>query len=132
MPTVNQLVRHGRRPRRTRSKTPALKGAPQRSGVVLQITIRNPKKPCSGNFKVARVKLTNGEEISAYIPGEGNNLQEHSMVLVRGGRVPSLPGVRYHVVRGAYDSMGVLKSRDGNKRNQGRSKYGTKRPAKAA
>lgn len=127
MPTTNQLVRFGRKPNKSKTKAPALKGAPQRSGIVLQVKVVNPRKPCSGNFKVARVRLTNGEEVTAYIPGEGHNLQEHSHVLVRGGRVPTLAGVRYHVVRGTLDAAGVGRGRDGALRNQGRSKYGTKR-----
>ena len=124
MPTVNQLVRKGRKVVKAKSKAPALAGCPQRRGVCLLVTTRTPKKPNSALRKVARVRLTNGYEVTAYIGGEGHNLQEHSMVLVRGGRVKDLPGVRYHVVRGALDSLGV----DG--RNQGRSKYGTKKPKK--
>jgi small subunit ribosomal protein S12 len=122
MPTINQLVRHGRKQIRAKSKSRALQRCPQRRGVCLLVKTQTPKKPNSALRKIARVRLTNGQEITAYIPGEGHNLQEHSMVLVRGGRVPDLPGVRYHIVRGALDCLGV----DG--RNQGRSKYGTKRP----
>ncbi len=121
MPTINQLVRHGRKSAHKKSKAPALKGAPQKRGVCLQVKTMTPKKPNSALRKVARVRLTTGYEVSAYIGGEGHNLQEHSVVLVRGGRVKDLPGVRYHVVRGALDCLGV----DGRKR--GRSKYGVKR-----
>ena len=124
MPTINQLVRKGRTPIRKKSKSRSLHSCPQRRGVCLLVKTQTPKKPNSALRKIARVRLTNGEEITAYIPGEGHNLQEHSMVLVRGGRVPDLPGVRYHIVRGALDCLGV----DG--RNQSRSKYGTKRPKK--
>ena len=124
MPTINQLVRVGRKQKKTKSKSPALSLCPQRKGVCLQVTTRTPKKPNSALRKIARVRLSNGQEVTAYIGGEGHNLQEHSIVLVRGGRVPDLPGVRYHVVRGALDSLGV----DGRK--QGRSKYGTKQPKK--
>ncbi|MFG0319342.1 MAG: 30S ribosomal protein S12 [Planctomycetota bacterium JB042] len=122
MPTINQLVRKGRRLEKIRSKAPALDTCPQRRGVCLQVKIMTPKKPNSALRKIARVKLSNGKEITAYIPGEKHNLQEHSIVLVRGGRVRDLPGVRYHVIRGTLDASGV----DG--RRQGRSKYGTKRP----
>lgn len=122
MPTINQLIRKGRKVPRTISKAVALESCPQRRGVCLQVKTATPKKPNSALRKVARVRLTNGEEVTAYIPGEGHNLQEHSMVLVRGGRVKDLPGVRYHIVRGALDCLGV----DG--RNQGRSKYGCKKP----
>jgi len=122
MPTINQLVRKGRQHKKTKTKSPALSGCPQRRGVCLQVTTRTPKKPNSALRKVARVRLSNGYEVTAYIGGEGHNLQEHSIVLVRGGRVPDLPGVRYHVVRGSLDSQGV------DKRRQGRSKYGQKRP----
>ena len=122
MPTINQLVRKGRKPLRKRSKSPALMGCPQRRGVCLQVKTQTPKKPNSALRKVARVRLTNGMEVSAYIPGVGHNLQEHSIVLVRGGRVKDLPGVRYHIVRGHLDAMGV----DGRKKS--RSKYGAKRP----
>lgn len=122
MPTINQLVKKGRHPLRKKNKAPALSRCPQRRGVCLQVKTQTPKKPNSALRKVARVRLTNGYEVTAYIPGEGHNLQEHSMVLVRGGRVKDLPGVRYHIVRGALDSLGV----DGRKR--GRSKYGAKTP----
>ncbi|HAR67084.1 MAG TPA: 30S ribosomal protein S12 [Lentisphaeria bacterium] len=122
MPTINQLVRKPRKPKVYKSKSRALNSCPQRRGVCLQVTTRTPKKPNSALRKVARVRLSNGQEITAYIGGEGHNLQEHSIVLVKGGRVPDLPGVRYHVVRGALDSLGV----DGRK--QGRSKYGAKKP----
>ncbi len=122
MPTINQLVNKGRRTIRKKMKSPALTNSPQRRGVCLQVKTQTPKKPNSALRKVARVRLTNGYEVTAYIPGQGHNLQEHSMVLVRGGRVPDLPGVRYHIVRGALDSLGV----DGRKR--GRSKYGSKKP----
>jgi small subunit ribosomal protein S12 len=121
MPTINQLVRHGRQRKTTKSKSRALGNCPQRRGVCLQVTTRTPKKPNSALRKIARVRLTNGEEITAYIGGEGHNLQEHSVVLVKGGRVRDLPGVRYHIVRGALDSLGV------DTRKQGRSKYGTKK-----
>jgi len=121
MPTINQLVRKGRRPQVRKTKSPALKGSPQRRGVCLQVKTQTPKKPNSALRKVARVRLTTGYEVSAYIPGVGHNLQEHSVVLVRGGRVSDLPGVRYHVVRGALDSLAV----EGRKR--GRSKYGAKK-----
>lgn len=122
MPTINQLVRKGRSPIRKKSKSRALQQCPQRRGVCLLVKTQTPKKPNSALRKIARVRLTNGQEVTAYIPGEGHNLQEHSMVLVRGGRVPDLPGVRYHIVRGALDCLGV------DKRRQGRSKYGAKRP----
>ncbi len=121
MPTINQLVRKGRKQVKKKSKAPALVGCPQKRGVCLQVKTQTPKKPNSALRKVARVRLTSGYEVSAYIGGEGHNLQEHSVVLVRGGRVKDLPGVRYHVVRGALDSLGV----DG--RNRGRSKYGVKK-----
>ncbi|HHV05552.1 MAG TPA: 30S ribosomal protein S12 [Anaerolineaceae bacterium] len=136
MPTINQLVRHGRRTKRSKSKSPALqytlnsekqrrtrqpKGAPQKRGVCTIVRTMTPKKPNSALRKIARVRLSNGMEVTAYIPGEGHQLQEHSVVLVRGGRVKDLPGVRYHVVRGTLDSTGV------NNRKRGRSKYGTKR-----
>ena len=123
MPTVNQLVRAGRNPKvsKSKGKSKALAKCPQRRGVCLQVTTRTPKKPNSAMRKIARVRLTNGLEITAYIGGEGHNLQEHSVVLVKGGRVRDLPGVRYHIVRGALDSLGV------DKRRQGRSKYGAKR-----
>ena len=122
MPTVNQLIRHGRTKSEKRKKSPALKKCPQRRGVCLQVKTKTPKKPNSALRKVAWVRLSNGEEIIAYIPGEGHNLQEHSIVLVRGGRVKDLPGVRYHIVRGALDCAAV------QDRKQSRSKYGAKRP----
>jgi small subunit ribosomal protein S12 len=122
MPTVNQLVRKGRTQLKVKSKSPALKRSPFRRGVCTIVRTMTPKKPNSALRKVARVRLTNGIEVTAYIPGEGHNLQEHSVVLVRGGRVKDLPGVRYHIVRGAQQTAGV------NKRKQGRSKYGAKRP----
>ena len=122
MPTINQLVRQGRFKPTRKSKARALSSCPQRRGVCLIVKTQTPKKPNSALRKIARVRLTNGEEITAYIPGEGHNIQEHSMVLVRGGRVKDLPGVRYHIVRGALDCLGV----DGRKRS--RSKYGTKMP----
>lgn len=122
MPTINQLVRKGRQKQVSKSKSPALAKCPQRRGVCLQVMTRTPKKPNSALRKVAKVRLTNGHEVIAYIGGEGHNLQEHSIVLVRGGRVKDLPGVRYHIVRGALDCLGV------DKRRQGRSKYGAKRP----
>jgi small subunit ribosomal protein S12 len=137
VPTINQLVRKGRKAKKTKSKAPALqytlntnkqrrtqqpKGAPQKRGVCTVVRTQTPKKPNSALRKVARVKLTNGLEVTAYIPGEGHSLQEHSVVLVRGGRVKDLPGVRYHIVRGTLDSTGV------EARRQGRSKYGGKRP----
>ena len=121
MPTINQLVRQGRKKKVSKSKSRALANCPQRRGVCLQVTTRTPKKPNSALRKIARVRLTNGEEITAYIGGEGHNLQEHSVVLVKGGRVRDLPGVRYHIVRGALDSLGV------DSRKQARSKYGTKK-----
>lgn len=122
MPTINQLVSKGRSKQKRKSKSPALGNNPLRRGVCLQVKIQTPKKPNSALRKVARVRLTNGMEVSAYIPGVGHNLQEHSIVLVRGGRVKDLPGVRYHVVRGSLDTMGV------ENRKQSRSKYGSKRP----
>jgi small subunit ribosomal protein S12 len=122
MPTISQLIKNGRKSAVKKSKSRALSRCPQRRGVCLQVKTMTPKKPNSALRKVARVRLTNGEEITAYIPGEGHNLQEHSMVLVRGGRVKDLPGVRYHIIRGTLDSLGV----EGRKR--GRSKYGAKRP----
>jgi small subunit ribosomal protein S12 len=137
VPTINQLVRKGRKPKAGKSRAPALlytfnsfkqrrsrrlKGAPQKRGVCTQVRTMTPKKPNSALRKIARVRLTNGIEVTAYIPGEGHMLQEHSVVLVRGGRVPDLPGVRYHVIRGAIDATGV------EGREQQRSKYGTKRP----
>ncbi len=123
MPTVNQLVRKGRQLQQGKTKTPALHGAPQKRGVCTRVFTHTPKKPNSALRKVARVRLTNGMEVTTYIPGEGHNLQEHSVVLVRGGRVKDLPGVRYKVVRAALDAAGVTD------RRQGRSKYGAKRPA---
>ncbi|MCB1048539.1 MAG: 30S ribosomal protein S12 [Calditrichaeota bacterium] len=122
MPTISQLVRQGRKKAVVKQNSPALKRCPQRRGVCTQVKTTTPKKPNSALRKIARVRLTSGIEVTAYIPGEGHNLQEHSIVLVRGGRVKDLPGVRYHIVRGALDASGV----DGRK--QGRSKYGTKRP----
>lgn len=124
MPTINQLIRTGRTNRRKKTTAPALKSCPQKRGVCVRVYTTTPKKPNSALRKVARVRLTHGMEVTAYIPGEGHNLQEHSVVLVRGGRVKDLPGVRYHIIRGALDSVGV------NNRRQGRSKYGTKRPKK--
>ncbi len=137
MPTINQLIRKGRKPIRKKPKAPALryhynalrnrtvrtfKGSPQKRGVCVQVRTMTPKKPNSALRKIARVRLTNGIEVTAYIPGEGHNLQEHSVVLVRGGRVKDLPGVRYHIVRGTLDSLGV------EGRQKGRSKYGTRAP----
>jgi len=122
MPTINQLIRLGRQSFKKKTKSPALQGCPQRRGVCLQVKTQTPKKPNSALRKVARVRLTNGIEITAYIPGEGHNLQEHSIVTVRGGRVKDLPGVRYHIIRGTLDTMGVAN------RKKSRSKYGTKRP----
>ncbi len=130
MPTINQLVKSGREKQRRKSHAPALEGAPQKRGVCVRTYVVKPKKPNSANRKVARVRLTNGMEVTAYIPGEDHNLQEHSVVLVRGGRVKDLPGVRYHIIRGAMDAGGVLPKTTGNitqTRNQGRSKYGVKR-----
>ena len=139
MPTINQLVRHGRKPMVKKTKAPALRfrfnaltnrtirgsGSPQKRGVCTNVRTQTPKKPNSALRKVARVRLTNGFEVTAYIPGEGHNLQEHSIVLIRGGRVKDLPGVRYHIVRGTLDSAGV------NDRRKSRSKYGAKRPKAA-
>ncbi len=137
MPSISQLVRHGRRTQRVKSKTPALqtvlnalkrhrselpKGSPFKRGVCVKVTTTTPKKPNSALRKIARVRLSNGQEVTAYIPGIGHNLQEHSIVLIRGGRVKDLPGVRYHIVRGVYDTQGV------GDRKQGRSLYGAKRP----
>ena len=122
MPTINQLVRKPRAQQKKRSKTPVLNGSPQRRGVCLQVKTITPKKPNSALRKVARVRLSNGKEITAYIPGEGHNLQEHSIVLVRGGRVRDLPGVRYKIIRGVLDTLGV------QDRKQARSRYGAKRP----
>ncbi|HRI07611.1 MAG TPA: 30S ribosomal protein S12 [Nannocystaceae bacterium] len=122
MPTINQLVRKGRTMQAKREKAPALQACPQKRGVCVRVYTTTPKKPNSALRKVARVRLSNGMEVTTYIPGEGHNLQEHSMVLIRGGRVKDLPGVRYHVVRGTLDTTGV------NGRRQRRSKYGAKRP----
>ncbi len=122
MPTINQLIRYGRRRVEKKNKAPALGASPQKRGVCTRVYTTTPKKPNSALRKVARVRLTNGIEVTAYIPGEGHNLQEHSIVLIRGGRVKDLPGVRYHIVRGTLDASGV------NDRKQSRSKYGTKRP----
>ena len=124
MPTINQLVRKGRKKTVDKSKTPALKGNPQKRGVCTRVYTTTPKKPNSALRKVCRVRLVNGMEVTAYIPGEGHNLQEHSIVLVRGGRVKDLPGVRYHIVRGALDTQGV------KGRQQARSKYGAKKEKK--
>ncbi len=123
MPTINQLVRRGRKSQKAKTTSPALKSCPQKRGVCTRVYTTTPKKPNSALRKVARVRLTNGMEVTTYIPGEGHNLQEHSVVLIRGGRVKDLPGVRYHVVRGVLDSIGV-------ERRQSRSKYGAKRPKK--
>jgi small subunit ribosomal protein S12 len=124
LPTINQLIRKGRRRLTTKSGTPALKGSPQKRGVCTRVYTSTPKKPNSALRKVARVRLTNRIDVTAYIPGEGHNLQEHSIVLIRGGRVKDLPGVRYHIIRGTLDTAGV------NDRKRSRSKYGTKRPKK--
>ncbi len=123
MPTINQLIRKGREKLRFKSKSPAMKGSPQKRGVCTRVYTTTPKKPNSALRKVARVRLTNGIEVTSYIPGVGHNLQEHSVVLIRGGRVKDLPGVRYHIVRGTLDSVGV------QGRKQSRSKYGAKRPS---
>jgi len=125
MPTIAQLIRQGRVSNRKKTKSPALKACPQRRGVCLQVRTMTPKKPNSALRKIARVRLTTGIEVTSYIPGEGHNLQEHSIVLVRGGRVKDLPGVRYHIVRGTLDASGV------NQRKKSRSKYGAKRPKAA-
>jgi small subunit ribosomal protein S12 len=125
MPTISQLIRMGRSKKRTRSKSPALESCPQKRGVCTQVKTTTPKKPNSALRKIARVKLTNGVEVTGYIPGVGHNLQEHSIVMIRGGRVKDLPGVRYHILRGVLDAAGV----DGRK--QGRSLYGAKRPKTA-
>ena len=122
MPTVNQLIRHGRSPQKVKTKTPAMAGCPQKRGVCTRVYTMTPKKPNSALRKVARVRLTNSFEVTAYIPGEGHNLQEHSIVLIRGGRVKDLPGVRYHIIRGVLDSSGV------EGRHNSRSKYGAKKP----
>ena len=124
MPTINQLMRQARVQQQKRTRSPVLDGRPQLRGVCLVVRTMTPKKPNSALRKIARVRLTNGMEVTAYIPGEGHNLQEHSVVLIRGGRVKDLPGVRYHVIRGTLDSAGV------SDRRQGRSKYGAKRPKK--
>jgi small subunit ribosomal protein S12 len=124
MPTINQLIRHGRKQRKTKSASPALRNCPQRRGTCVRVYTSTPKKPNSALRKVARVRLTTGIEVTSYIPGEGHNLQEHSVVLIRGGRVKDLPGVRYHIIRGKLDATGV------GDRRQGRSKYGAKRPKK--
>ena len=126
MPTINQLVRKAREPMHNRSKTPALKGNPQKRGVCTRVWTVTPKKPNSALRKVCKVRLTGGSEVTCYIPGEGHNLQEHSIVLVRGGRVKDLPGVRYHIVRGVLDTIGV------EGRRQARSQYGVKRPKPGA
>ena len=126
MPTINQLVRFGRKKIKSYTKTPALEGSPQKRGVCVRVYTTTPKKPNSALRKVARVRLTNGIEVTSYIPGEGHNLQEHSIVLIRGGRVKDLPGVRYHIIRGTLDTAGV------QDRKQSRSKYGAKKPKKAA
>ncbi|MBC8491821.1 MAG: 30S ribosomal protein S12 [Candidatus Marinimicrobia bacterium] len=123
MPTINQLVRKGRKTVSKKEKAPALRGCPQKRGVCTRVYTTTPKKPNSALRKVARVRLTNGKEVNAYIPGEGHNLQEHSIVLVEGGRVKDLPGVRYHIIRGTLDTSGV------NDRRNSRSRYGTKRPS---
>ena len=123
---MSQLIRKGRQTRRKKSKSPALKGSPQRRGVCVQVRTMTPKQPNSALRKIARVRLTSGIEVTSYIPGEGHNLQEHSIVLVRGGRVKDLPGVRYHIVRGTLDASGV------NQRRKSRSKYGAKMPQAAA
>jgi small subunit ribosomal protein S12 len=122
MPTISQLIRKGRTPVRKKTTVPALGGCPQKRGVCTRVYTTTPKKPNSALRKVARVRLTNGQEVTAYIPGEGHNLQEHSIVLIRGGRVKDLPGVRYHIIRGVLDTQGVMV------RKRGRSKYGAKRP----
>ena len=122
MPTIAQLIRKGRRQKKKKGKSPALRGCPQRRGVCVQVRTMTPKKPNSALRKITRVRLTTGNEVTGYIPGEGHNLQEHSIVLVRGGRVKDLPGVRYHIVRGTLDTSGV------ENRRQSRSKYGAKMP----
>lgn len=124
MPTINQIIENGRTQQKSKSKGPALQKCPQKRGVCVRVYTTTPKKPNSALRKVARVRLTNGIEVTSYIGGEGHNLQEHSVVLIRGGKVKDLPGVRYHVVRGSLDTQGV------NNRKQSRSKYGTKRPKK--
>jgi small subunit ribosomal protein S12 len=132
MPTINQLVRQGREATRFKTASPALDSCPQKRGVCVRVYTTTPKKPNSALRKVARVRLSNGIEVTSYIPGEGHNLQEHSVVLVRGGRVKDLPGVRYHIVRGPYDASGASGPSNTNKatRNVSRSKYGVKRPKK--
>jgi len=122
MPTINQLIKNGRQRVKKKIKTPALRGCPQKRGVCIRVYTSTPKKPNSALRKVARVRLTNGIEVTSYIPGIGHNLQEHSVVLIRGGRVKDLPGIRYHIIRGILDSSGV------EDRRRGRSKYGTKKP----
>lgn len=122
MPTISQLVRYGRHRVRSKTKSPHLEHNPQKRGVCIQVRTMTPKKPNSALRKIARVRLTNGHEVTSYIPGIGHNLQEHSVVLIRGGRVPDLPGIRYHIIRGTIDAAGVAD------RRQGRSKYGAKRP----
>jgi small subunit ribosomal protein S12 len=122
MPTINQLVRYGREKVRSKTKAPALQGCPQKRGVCVRVGTMTPKKPNSALRKIARVRLVNGMEVTAYIPGIGHNLQEHSVVLIRGGRVKDLPGIRYHIIRGTLDAAGV------ENRKQGRSKYGAKKP----
>ncbi|KPF70893.1 30S ribosomal protein S12 [alpha proteobacterium AAP81b] len=122
MPTINQLIRHGRTPQRARETAPAMESCPQKRGVCTRVYTTTPKKPNSALRKVAKIRLTNGFEVIGYIPGEGHNLQEHSVVLIRGGRVKDLPGVRYHILRGVLDTQGV------KNRKQSRSKYGAKRP----
>lgn len=122
MPTINQLIRKPREQIKRRNKSPHLEGCPQRRGVCTRVTTTTPKKPNSALRKIARIRLTNGFEVTGYIPGEGHNLQEHSVVMIRGGRVPDVPGARYHVIRGTLDTQGV------QNRKQGRSKYGAKRP----
>ena len=124
MPTINQLVRKGRKVVKSKNKAPALEACPQRRGVCTRVYTTTPKKPNSALRKVARVRLTNGMEVTAYIPGEGHNLQEHSIVLIRGGRMKDIPGVRYHIIRGTLDTSGV------DDRKKSRSKYGTKKPKK--
>lgn len=124
MPTINQLVRKGRKKSVKKTNTPALKNCPQKRGVCVRVYTTTPKKPNSALRKVARVRLTNGIEVTSYIPGIGHNLQEHSVVMIRGGRVKDLPGVRYHIIRGTLDTLGV------SDRRQGRSKYGAKKPSK--
>lgn len=122
MPTISQLIRKPRQSRPVKNKVPALESCPQKRGVCTRVSTTTPKKPNSALRKIARVRLTNGHEVTSYIPGEGHNLQEHSVIMIRGGRVPDLPGVRYHTIRGTLDTQGVAN------RRQGRSKYGTKRP----